>query len=416
MNIWIMNHYITNIIDGKVDECRHRYFANELNNRGYNVSLFYSSAVHNSDINTMQNEDAKYKIIKTETENNIVIKTRSYVGNGFSRIENMLDYYNGLLKNYKMFVKELGNPDVVMASSVHPLTCVAGIKIAKKLKVPCIVEIRDLWPLSIVAYKNISNNNIIIKILYALEKWIYKNADSLIFTMPAGKDYIVDKKWEKQVNLDKIFSINNGIDIKLQKMQKQQYQVKDEDLDSNSFKVVYTGSIREANGVYKIVDIANLTKDYDIKYIIYGDGNQREELQEKCKQLNLDNVIFKGFVPKQYTPYICSKADVNLADVNDANAVYKYGLSLNKLISYFNANKPIIVRASGNDLIKKYGCGISVEGDSAYDYKEAILKIYNASKEEYEQMCDGSATAAKDFDFTILVNKLEQAIDFAKNN
>ena len=35
---------------------------------------------------------------------------------------------------------------------VHPLTLVAGIKIGKKLKVPCICEIRDLWPESFIAH------------------------------------------------------------------------------------------------------------------------------------------------------------------------------------------------------------------------------------------------------------------------
>ena len=41
-------------------------------------------------------------------------------------------------------------PDVIMATSVHPFTCVAGILIAKKYHCPCVVEIADLWPLTLV--------------------------------------------------------------------------------------------------------------------------------------------------------------------------------------------------------------------------------------------------------------------------
>ncbi|MEG1662423.1 MAG: glycosyltransferase, partial [Clostridia bacterium] len=170
-NIWIINHYINNVKNNEKAACRHRYFANELEKRGYNVTLIYSSQEHNSDYNSIE-DNSPYKIIKEEKENNVAIKTRPYKGNGKSRVLNMLDFYFGCLKQYKKIVKETTKPDIIIASSVHPLACVAGIKIAKKLNIKCICEIRDLWPLSIVEYKNMSGNNPIIKALYVLEKWI----------------------------------------------------------------------------------------------------------------------------------------------------------------------------------------------------------------------------------------------------
>ncbi len=42
--------------------------------------------------------------------------------------------------------KEYGKPDVIMGSSAHPLTSIAGILIARRFHVPAIVEVRDLWP------------------------------------------------------------------------------------------------------------------------------------------------------------------------------------------------------------------------------------------------------------------------------
>ena len=72
------------------------------------------------------------------------------------------------------------------------------------------MEVRDLWPLSIVEYKGISNTNPIIRFLYKLERKIYKEADAIIFTMEGGKDYIKDKKWKDAVSFNKIFHINNG--------------------------------------------------------------------------------------------------------------------------------------------------------------------------------------------------------------
>ena len=71
------------------------------------------------------------------------------------------------------------------ASSVHPLTMVAGIKIAKSLVFLAFVKY-DLWPESLVAY-GIIKANPILKLLYTGEKWIYKNADAIVMTWKGGK-------------------------------------------------------------------------------------------------------------------------------------------------------------------------------------------------------------------------------------
>ena len=85
----------------------------------------------------------------------------------------MFSFFLNLLLTAKKFAKAYGEPDVILASSVHPLTLVAGIKIAKRFGVPCICEVRDLWPETLVAYGAIKETNLLAKMLYKGEKWIY---------------------------------------------------------------------------------------------------------------------------------------------------------------------------------------------------------------------------------------------------
>ena len=83
-------------------------------------------------------------------------------------------------KAAKEYAAEHGRPDVIFASSVHPLTLVAGLQLAKHFGVKCVCEVRDLWPESIVVYSNrFTKDNPLIKLLYRGEKWIYKKAESL---------------------------------------------------------------------------------------------------------------------------------------------------------------------------------------------------------------------------------------------
>ena len=93
------------------------------------------------------------------------IKTRLYHGNGRNRILNMLDYYRRIKKVLLNKNTGFGRPDIIIASSVHPLTLLAGEKIARKLNVPCICELRDLWPETLVELEIINKDNFVTKLM-----------------------------------------------------------------------------------------------------------------------------------------------------------------------------------------------------------------------------------------------------------
>lgn len=71
-----------------------------------------------------------------------------YQGNGFGPVRNMAGF---ALKAARVKPEAaLRPPDVVIGSSVHPLTAWAGLRQARRFGVPFIFEIRDLWPQTLV--------------------------------------------------------------------------------------------------------------------------------------------------------------------------------------------------------------------------------------------------------------------------
>lgn len=133
------------------------------------MTIFAASSVHLSEENLITDHSAR-KAQKIDGIRYVFLKARNYEGNGLQRILNFFDYTLRLFTQTKDFNK----PDVILATSVHPLTCVAGILLAKKYKCRCVVEIADLWPLTLVEYGAIKERQWITKALYALEHWIYK--------------------------------------------------------------------------------------------------------------------------------------------------------------------------------------------------------------------------------------------------
>ena len=406
--VWIFNHYAT---DTMLDHGgRHYWFAKYLTRAGYDVRIFCASTVHDTDINFDVGKSG-YCEKEVDGVKYTLIETSNYVGNGKSRVKNMYQYYRRIFR----VVKNYGKPDVIFASSVHPLTLLAGIKIAKKLGVKCICEVRDLWPESLVEYDIISRNHIVTKLMYKGERRLYKKADYLIFTMPGAGKYISDRGWDADVSKDKIYYINNGIDLEVYKENMLNKTIEDKDLEDDSFKkVLYTGSLRAANKPENFISLAERLAEIagNIKIIIYGGGDQLETLRAEVIEKGLKNILFKGRVDKEYIPFILSKGNLNLMD-GDIGGISKYGISGNKLFDYIASGRPVIMDCEENEfgIINANKIGISRRFKDSSEMAEVIADMLNGDDNRYERWCENARKLALEYDFNRLTDKLIEIIE-----
>lgn len=410
MKIWLINHYA--VPTKYYPLARPANFAKYLIEAGHDVTIFAASTVHNSNTNLI-NDGSLYKEDYVDGIHYVYVKTSSYAGNSIARILNMFQYPLRLPKVCKRFEK----PDAILATSVTPMACMCGIKLAKKYKCKCVAEIADLWPETFVSYGIISAKNILMKLLYSYERNLYTKAPKIIFTMEGGIDYIREKGWDKShgghIDEKKVFHINNGIDLEQYTECCGMNKLEDKDLDSpDTFKIMYTGAVRRVNGLGMLIDVAEKLQDIPkIKFIIYGDGDERAKLETICEEKALKNIVFKGSVNKKYIPYVLSKGDINLIHVT-GTPIMRFGCSLNKLFDYFASGKPIISDLPvAYDLIEKYNAGKTLKTQTPEALAEAIKEFFNMPKQEYDKMCEGSKKAAKDYDFKNLTAKLMEIME-----
>lgn len=412
MNIWIINHYAM----PPEYEMRPRtmLMAKYLQEFGHDVKIFSASTFHNTDINLIDKKGPLFIDKNYDGLEYVHIKTSDYSGNGFSRIKNMFEFPFRFRKISKQIMP---NPDVIICDLGAVLAPIPYF-VSKKKKSRFVLEVRDLWPESIIEYMGLSRKNILVKLMYSIEKWIYKKADKLVFTMEGGRDYIIDKGWDLEhggpIDLDKVHHINNGVDLDEFDKNKARYTFNDDDLDdSNLFKVVYAGSIRQANNVKTIVDAAFVIKKLgfdDVKFLFYGDGGDRVPLTQYCTEKGLDNVVFKGNVEKKYIPYILSKSDLNILHF-EQNSLKKYGPSLNKMFEYFASGKPTLSDCEfGYDIINRCKAGVSIDITEPEHLAEEIIKFYEMDDKQYCNYCLNALRAAKDYDYKHLIYEFESVI------
>lgn len=413
-NIWLWNHYATDMYKNRGG--RHYWFAENLIKQGYKATVFGANTYHNK-AELIDTGGQKYATKSANGIPFVFVKTTPALGNGIARVKNMVLFYRNLFPVAKTYAKTNGKPDVILASSAHPLTMVAGIQIAKKFKIPCICEVRDLWPEAIFSFNKVKENSILGRILSSGEYWIYQNADALIFTKEGDTDHIKEKGWDSDhggnIDLGKCHYINNGLDYDAFIKSTEENPVDDSDLVNDKFNVVYTGAIRPVNNVGNILDAAALLKGYtDIQFLVYGEGNQQEALKQRVIDEGLTNVKMKGYINKQFIPYILSKSSVNILNYSQSQYNWSRGNSSNKLFEYMASGKPVVSTVKmGYCILDKYKCGLSLEEPTSDELAKTIIKVRDMPKEQYDEMGTNGRNGAPDFDFKILTRKFINVLE-----
>lgn len=400
-NIWIYNHYA--ISPDYSGGTRHYDFARELVSRGYQVTIVAASFHYN-----------QYKEIKDYGKNEyffeedidgvhyVWVKTMPYQKNNWKRIINMFSFYSNIQKY--TFKKE-NVPELIIGSSVHLFTVLGAKKIADRLGVPFIMEIRDLWPETLIQM-GVSKWHPFVLLLSFTEKYLYKNVKTIVSNLPKAHVYI-DKITKGKVP---VHWLSNGVAIN---KYKEAVAVE----KKTHFEVLYTGTIGVANNMIVLMKAAKLLKDKypDIQFKIVGDGVLKPDLEFFVKDNNLHNVRFCATVPKTDVPKLLAQANVLFVAIKDLK-LYEYGISLNKLYDYLAARKPVIAAiSSSNNPIHEAKAGLEVNPDDYEGVANAILKIKAMSEIECTQLGENGFNYVNDnFSIKVLTDRLEKIVEEAE--
>ena len=394
--IWFVSHYS---MPPKYEmRIKTQMFAHYLGELGIDCTIFSASTIHNSNINLINGNDL-YVEKQYDDLKFVHIKCSNYTKTNIKRIINMEQF----AFRFKKIAEKFSPPDVIIADT-YCITYKPIYNYCKKHRIPFVVDVRDLWPQSIVEYLHFSEKSPVIRAMYKMERNMYINADRIIFSFDGGYDYIVDHKLDKLVPRDKVFFINNGVNLDEFMLNSKKYQIVDRDLDdSNLFKVVYVGSIRKVNNLGLLLDAARKVRNKKVIFLIWGSGDELEMLKSRVVNERISNVIFKGYVEKKYIAYITQKADLNLIH-NNPSSIFKYGISFNKLFDYLASGKPSLTTfpCKYNPAVYE-GAGVDVVSATPTEIAKTIDQLSIMDLTEYKLR---AKEAAKKYDYKSLSMRL----------
>jgi len=256
-----------------------------------------------------------------------------------------------------------GRCDVVVATSPQFFCGWAGVLVAALRRVPMILEIRDLWPDSIVAVGALRNRRLLSSLAW-LERRMYQAAQHIV----AVGDGYRDELLKKGVAHSKITVIPNGIDIDAPVHTGTPAWVRERWNLGEGFICAYVGTVGMASGLDVVLRAAEILRgraDLSVRFLIVGDGAVRAELEQAVHSAGLDTVIFTGRQEKRVIPEIIAATDACLVHLKKQPLFATVMPS--KMLEAAAMAKPIVLGVEGHaaELLQRAGGGICIEPENA---------------------------------------------------
>jgi glycosyltransferase involved in cell wall biosynthesis len=289
--------------------------------------------------------------------------------------------YLSFMVSAALAVPRLPRPDVFVSTSPQFFCGLTGLVARMMRRVPWVLEIRDLWPESIVAV-GAMRKGVVIRALEWLEHMAYRKADHIVPVTDSFVPHIAARCQEPGKNgagkngQDKICVIKNGADLSFFTPSGDAAETRRRFGLDGRFVVAYVGTHGMAHGLDTIVEAAVLLRnDPRIGFLMVGDGAERVRLAEKAAALKLDNLCVAGQLPKADMPAIWTATDASLIVLRRSNTFTKVLPS--KMFEAMAMARPIILGIEGESkaLLDAAGAGIAITPESAGELARAVVRL-----------------------------------------
>jgi glycosyltransferase involved in cell wall biosynthesis len=373
MRIWIVNHYAQ--MPSELGITRHYALSQPLVERGHEVTIITSGFYHPTRTNLLKPGEA-FRLQSAEGVTFLRVRTPAYRDNGVARMINIMGF--GWEVRHNPAVRALPRPDVIVGSVPHPFASWAAERWARAYRVPFIMEVRDFWLDYQVASEAVSAHHPAIVFMNHLENGLYRRAQRIISVLPAGYEFLAPLG----ISRDKVVWIPNGVDLSM-------VPPPGPAPATDRLQVVFAGAHGMLNGLDTVLAAARILQDQEenrLCFKLIGDGPEKPRLQERARELGLQNLHFLKPVSKAEVYGVLSQAHIGLIHLKKLRT-FRYGISPNKLFDYMAVARPVVCAVTTtDDPVSLAGAGLTVDSEDPAAMAAALRRLADLSPEERWEM------------------------------
>ena len=324
-------------------------------------------------------ENYRVKLKQVENLEGVrVVRLWSHISHSKSKFSRAASYlsFTFMALIYSFLCKK---PDVLYTYHPQSTTGVIGVLLKKFKKVPFITDVQDLWPDALIA-TGLNKDGFVINIISRWCLYVYSQAKGVVVLSTGFKDSLINRGVDPQ----KIYLIYNWCpeESRIDKV-----------LLSNHYKpnpeapvqLIYAGNIGTAQSLGSLIDAVAGFPVSDIELQIYGNGVDKENLEDYVNDCGYKNIFFNGYLPPSEIFNVLALADILAVHLRDED-LFKITIP-SKTQSSMALKKPLLMAVGGevNDIVEAAGAGVTALPGTPSSIRIALANFL-AQSSDWENM------------------------------
>lgn len=281
-----------------------------------------------------------------------------------------------IIFSFECLMKSMTVPaDFIFTGSGPPTQGLVAGFAGKMTNKKVIYNLQDIFPDSLITSGICSEHSILYKIGKKIEINTYKNADLIITISDDMKKNLLGKG----VSPSKIVMIPNWIDVhSIEHVSDEKNTLFHElHLDPNKFYITYAGNIGYVQAIDEIIDATELLGEHsEIQFVIFGEGSEKEKIEEKIKHKKIDNVSLFPLQPLDRISEVYSLGQASIVSCKKGTS----GSGLpSKTWSIMGASCAVLgyfdIPSEFSNIVTANECGVCVQSGDTKKLAEKIIEL-----------------------------------------
>lgn len=321
----------------------------------------------------------------------------------------LINYFSFVFTSFFLGLFKARRTDFIMCESPPLFLGISAWLLCKFKGAKLIFNVSDLWPES-AEKLGLVTNKVFLKAATILEEWLYRKSRLITGQTMGIVENISGRFPQKDVHW-----LPNGVNPELFTgglKDPMAWRLKNGYADDD-FILIYAGIIGYAQGLDIILDAAGILKDQPkIKFILLGNGPEKERLMEAYAKSGLNTVSFMDFVQKKDMPEILGSIDGSIIPLKKLD-LFK-GAIPSKIFECLASEKPILLGVDGEArtlFIEQGNAGLFFAPENANDLAAKILELYSSPELAKSLGKNGREYVSLNFSRDLIANKFRHKLE-----
>lgn len=346
-------------------------------------------------------EHAARGFMREQVQGIQVVRCRTYATPNRGFVKKTLGHLFFMLQSARQGRAPLLGADVVVASSPTLFSAVGAWWLARTLRAPFVIEVRDLWP-GIFTELGVIRQRWLIRALEGLELFLYRKSAAVVTVTQGFASNIVGRG----IDASRVHVVPNGVDLETFTPGPPDRGLLARLGLRGKFVVLYCGAHGISHALHRVLEVAEgMGDDSRLHFLFVGEGAEKEGLEAAARAKGLTNVSFHVAVGREQVAAFYRSADACLVPLRNVPLFRMFIPS--KMFEILACGRPIVASLAGEaaEILEASGAALVTPPEDVKAIKGAIERLAAEPALASDLAARGRAFVADHYDRTALAER-----------